>query len=86
MDSNGTPHRDTPHRDCVQLSELNFENRIGLGSRGQIFKASDGAGTIVAVKVMNRNDEETGTEITALTRVQGHVNIIAMRGAVEVRC
>ncbi|RYG41602.1 serine/threonine-protein kinase, partial [archaeon] len=59
------------------------QKRIGVGSRGQVFQANSGDGKIVAVKVMNREDDETNVEITAISRLQPHPHIIAMLGSVE---
>jgi serine/threonine protein kinase len=59
------------------------QTRIGVGSRGQIFKARTNEGQVVAVKVMNVDDDETRTETHALSKVTPHPHIVGMLGAVE---
>ena len=65
---------------CMYISD---QSRIGVGSRGQIFRATDEAGGLHAVKVLPRDDGDTNIEIAALRRVQGHPNIITVEGPVE---
>jgi serine/threonine protein kinase len=67
----------------VRVSQLKFEARLGVGSHGQIFRASDAQGKHYAVKVLSRDDSDTNIEICALRRAQGHKNVIALEGPVE---
>jgi serine/threonine protein kinase len=70
-------------RGASHLTPTFLQNRVGVGSRGQIFRATDSQGNVYAVKVLSREDSDTGVEICALRRVQGHPNVIGLRGPVE---
>jgi len=67
-------------------NRLLFKGPLGSGRAGQVFLAVTTDGRTVAVKVANRNDDDTGNEILALTRLQAqpsNPNIIALVGKVE---
>ena len=61
-----------------RLKKLKFEARIGMGARGQVWSALTPSGRRVAVKVLLRDDEDTGIEVAALGRVLPHGNIAAL--------
>lgn len=64
----------------ARSNKLKFVSRIGVGSRGSVFRATTSDGRTVAVKVLSRDDEDTSIEIAALTRVSPHPNIVALQG------
>jgi len=73
-------------RPLASSNRLLFKGPLGGGRAGQVFLAVTTDGRTVAVKVANRNDDDTGNEILALTRLQtqpSHPNIIALVGKVE---
>ena len=62
---------------------LHTQSRIGVGSHGQIFRATDQVGGVHVVKVLSRDDADTNIEVAALRRVQRHPNVISLEGPVE---
>jgi serine/threonine protein kinase len=67
-------------------NRLLFKGPLGGGRAGQVFLAITTDGRTVAVKVANRNDDDTGNEILALTRLQTlppNPFIISLVGKVE---
>ena len=58
-----------------------MQSRIGIGSRGQVFRAATPDGKKLAVKVLMRSDEDTQLEIGALTKLNTspHPNIIGLQ-------
>ena len=61
-----------------RLKTLRFEDRLGVGARGQVWSAVTPEGKRVAVKAVMRDDEDTGIEVAALNRVLPHGNIVSL--------
>lgn len=61
-----------------RLKTLKFEDRLGVGARGQVWSAVTPEGKRVAVKAVMRDDEDTGIEVAALNRVLPHGNIVSL--------